>query len=740
MKRPGPGSALALAAALLLLILAMAAKPALIALPEAPARAAPGSFDTQRAMARLGRILGDQSPHPVDSPANDLVRGRLVAELQALGLSPVVTDRMDCNGTPRSRVVNCSRIRNVRATIGPAAGQHLLLVSHYDSTPVGPGAGDDGIGVAVMLEVASLLKDRSLARPITLLFNEGEEAGLNGARAFLRSDPLAAQVDSAINLEARGVTGPAIMFETSRPNEAALSVFKAASWRPVANSLTADFYRLIPNDTDVSVFKERNWAILNFAIIGNETRYHSPGDDIAALDRRSVRHMGEQALRAAVAMTGQRDAGVGRRVYADLLGRWLVTLPAGLAWALLDLLVLAAAVIAWRRRLGLGRAVGTHLAAIMGAGLACALLQFAIGFFRSGTYWRGHPEMIAVAIDILALAAGLAALTGLGRRCDAARLRSAYWLIFLVIGFALSMIAPGAVIFFLLPPAVALLGMAAGRRWPVAEPIAGLAAWTLLFLSWAPLIHLSEMLLDFAAGWIFAALGALMLLPALVELKAWMDRLPRRTIMAPVAVAAIAAWAAISIAPSYSQERKQPFGIEYVREARNAHWMVVNDGAPLPAAYSNFAKGVKVPWSSRRRWAAPAPLLPVAAPILEGVGEHVTPLGRRLRLRLHASGNDAVILRAGKDAHFIAARAGGAEARFGRGKGEEAYSLRCNGRACDGLVIDLLVGSRAPVPAKLIGIRYALPPSAKPLSTARPALAAPQYSPDSTLTVTDLRL
>ncbi len=75
-------------------------------------------------------------------------------------------------------------MRNLVATIGPAEGNHLLLSSHYDSTPTGPGASDDGIGVATMLEVAHLLRGQRLTRPITFLFDEGEEAGLLGARAF----------------------------------------------------------------------------------------------------------------------------------------------------------------------------------------------------------------------------------------------------------------------------------------------------------------------------------------------------------------------------------------------------------------------------------------------------------------------------------------------------------------------------------------------------------------------------
>ena len=68
------------------------------------------------------------------------------------------------------------------------------------------------------------------------------------------------------------------MFETSRPNGAAISVFANAVDRPVANSLSTDVYRLMPNYTDVNTFSERGWLTLNLAPIGNETRYHSAGD------------------------------------------------------------------------------------------------------------------------------------------------------------------------------------------------------------------------------------------------------------------------------------------------------------------------------------------------------------------------------------------------------------------------------------------------------------------------------
>ncbi|HYN46339.1 MAG TPA: M20/M25/M40 family metallo-hydrolase, partial [Allosphingosinicella sp.] len=236
----------------LALLGALALKGALVTLP-APSAA---GFDTNRAAARLERILGDERPHPTDSDAGDAARARLAAEMRAVGLEPRQMDDFACNSFARNRNVSCARVRNLVATIGPSQGRHLLLVSHYDSTFAGPGAADDGIGVATMLEIAALLRGRTLRRPVTFLFNEGEEMGLLGARAFLERDPAASRVEIAVNLESRGVTGPAIMFETSRPNGTAIALYRAAAARPVANSLSTDLYGLIPNSTDVAVFDE----------------------------------------------------------------------------------------------------------------------------------------------------------------------------------------------------------------------------------------------------------------------------------------------------------------------------------------------------------------------------------------------------------------------------------------------------------------------------------------------------
>ena len=720
---------------LLLLGLALAGK-GLISAPPPVAAAEAGQFDAMRAKARLARMLGDQRPHPVDTAAGDAVRGRLVAELQAMGLQPRVTDDWACGGSKGGRSAGCARVRNVVATIGDAAAPHqLLLASHYDSTPVGPGASDDGIGVATMLEVASLLKARKLARPVALLFDEGEEAGLLGAHAFLEHDPQAARVESLINFEARGVTGPATMFETSRPNGPAIGAFKASAARPVANSMTADFYRLIPNSTDVTVFAARPWTILNFAVIGNETRYHSPGDIVAALDPASLQHMGRQGLAAALRLADAGPGGGGERIYADVAGRVLIVLPRTLGLALFALLVAGVAVFAWGRRDGLLRGAGAVVAAVLGSAALVFVLQWLAGLARPGSFWRAHPDAMALAVDLAALAVSVGALAWIGRGLGRERLRAAFWLVFMVLSLGIVVVAPGAAIFSLIPPLIMLVGWLAGQRARRAESVAALLAWAALFLTWGPLVHLSEVLLDFWSAWLFAPFAALLVLPALIELKPLGAF--RQAGLALAGVAAVAAWGAMLVLPAYSDDRKQGFRIEYAWDAAGAEgqWLVGNGGVPLPEGFpgrGGFKAAVKLPWTASSRWAAPAPAIPLPAPRLERVSERAAPGGRIVAVRVAANGADDVLVRFEAGAKVSAFGTGGSNVAFGPEAGKEPYLFRCTGRSCDGAVFEIALPS-APAEATVIGIRDALPAAAAPLVRARPATAQAQYSPDASI-------
>jgi hypothetical protein len=745
-KEGGMKRAAGLAALFLLLLAAMALKGSLLSLPSPPDHAEANAFDANRAAARLARILGDERPHPADSVNGDAVRDRLIAEMRGVGLDPRVTDDFACNSNVHSRNVNCARVRNLVAILGPIEDVRrpaLLLVSHYDSTFAGPGAADDGIGVASMLEIAAALRGQRLERPVIFLFDEGEELGLIGARAFMERDPLAARVAFAANFEARGVSGPAIMFETSRPSGAAIDWYGRASRLPVANSLSTDLYRLIPNSTDVAVFDERPWTILNFAVIGNETRYHSAGDTLAALDRGSLQHMGEQGLGAALAVAaagvGEPPSGSGDRLYTDLTGRMLIDLPMAFGLVLLGLILVFLVVEAWRRR-ALGRPL-LAMAAALGGSLGLAFGgHFLVQLVRPGDYWRAYPWVTSSAVYAAAIAAAVAALLLVARTGERTRLRAAFWLLFTALGTALCAVAPGAAIYFLLPPFAAALGMALSRRWPGTERAGAIVAALLLYLTFGPALGLFETLMNGGPLWAFAPLGAAIMLPVLIEFAPFLGRGRNILVIGGAIDLAIACWIAAGLAPAYSDDRRQLFTIEYVGDQASgtARFAVNNDGAPVP--YDAAWARAEMPYATRRRWVAPAPAVPVPAPAVTLTGQQPVPGGRHLRFRIAANGAETITLIAPPEAQLLAAGVGGFFPRVARGADSDKYYLRCVGRACDGAVMDVLVGGAGPMEFTVVGSRSGLPAVAAALVRARPETARAQYGPDATITVGRVRM
>ena len=239
--------------------------------PEAPLE----QFSAARAVSHLASIAA--RPHPIGSPANDEVRAYLVATLRSLGAS--VRIEQTIGRQQRKGVVREKEVRNIVATL-PGTHNHraVMLVAHYDSVPAGPGAADDGAGLISILEsLRAIRAGQPLQNDLLLLLTDGEETGLLGAAGFVADHPeLARQVALAINLEARGSSGPALMFETSDQNGWLVPEFGRAAPYPVASSLMYSFYKLMPNDTDLTELKKTGVAALNFAFTEKVRNYHSP--------------------------------------------------------------------------------------------------------------------------------------------------------------------------------------------------------------------------------------------------------------------------------------------------------------------------------------------------------------------------------------------------------------------------------------------------------------------------------
>lgn len=726
---------------IILVLAALFAKSLLVSVPAV--RQAPGEFDSERAKARLAFVLGDQRPHPADSAQDDAVRTRLVAALGEMGLHPVIRDQMACNDFEKARLIACARVRNVIAALGPSSGKALLLSAHYDSVPVGPGASDDGIGVATLLEVGSILGKQPLKRPVFLLFNEGEELGLVGARAFL-ADPLSRKVDTLLNFEARGVNGPVTMFETSQPNGPPIAAYASSVQRPDASSLSTDVARLIPNDTDVTTFKERGWVTLNSAIVGNETRYHSPGDDLAGLDVRSLQDMGDGALALATKLSAGAPRATGNRVFLDLVQSVFIDLPLMLAVVWLMLLLVAFAVLMVRRG-----AVLHGMLLVLGALLAAGILGWLgttiMGFIRPGTYWRAHPDLTFLAIYAAVLLGEVAVFARAAAKLKRKQIRSVYWFLFVLMGSVLALVAPGAIVYFLVPPSLVLAGVLLSRRYRSAELFGSCVGIGILFVTWAELLTAVETIFSPGPLWIVAPVATIMIAPILIEATRLLARADRHLLVGGAAAVALLAWIVVGITPAYSQDHQQRFTIEHVTDfpSGRSSWSVLNDGASLPAAYSSVGpwRRTKFDFSQRERWIAPAPAAgPIRPVAIEALTTVIDGPGRSVRLRLKANGAERILLVAPPEAHVTAAGVPGSVRPMGGQDSPVRFMLACTGRSCDGT--ELIIGFRGvdPVTFTIVGSRNGLPRSADPLVGARPRFARPQYVPDETVTITHVTI
>nr|MDQ5838816.1 M20/M25/M40 family metallo-hydrolase [Acidobacteriota bacterium] len=266
--------------------------------PRAVPESAPASeFSSARALRHVRAFA--QRPHPTGSEEIERVRRYILGELSSLGVSAEV---QTAEVVPRQAVpgfpVPAARVQNIVARVAgtAAGGKALMLAAHYDSVPTGPGASDDGAGVATLLETLRALKSGPpLRNDLVAVFTDAEELGLLGARGFAGQNPSMKSVALVLNFEARGAGGPSMMFETSEGNGALIGELAAAP-HTVANSLMYAVYKRLPNDTDMTVFKGAGAAGLNFAYTDRIASYHTALDSAEELDERSLQHHGSYAL------------------------------------------------------------------------------------------------------------------------------------------------------------------------------------------------------------------------------------------------------------------------------------------------------------------------------------------------------------------------------------------------------------------------------------------------------------
>jgi Peptidase family M28 len=252
-------------------------------------------FSAARAMRDVREIA--KQPHPLGSAENDRVREYLVGRLRELGASPEVQTATVARRSP-SGPDTWAVVNNIVAKIpGTNPTGAVLMVAHYDSVPSGPGAGDNAASVAAILETMRALKagGTALRNDLVVLFTDGEELGLLGAKGFVETYPALNNIKVVLNFDMRGDYGPSRMFQTSSHNSWLIDQLADAPF-PYATSAAEAMYKRLPGDTDLTVFLDAGIAGMNFAAAGGITRYHTALDNADLLDQRTLQHQGSYAL------------------------------------------------------------------------------------------------------------------------------------------------------------------------------------------------------------------------------------------------------------------------------------------------------------------------------------------------------------------------------------------------------------------------------------------------------------
>jgi hypothetical protein len=484
-----------------------------------PASASADRFSAARAMESLRATIVDE-PHPVGSAAHDAVRDRVLARFRDLGYETRVQKRFACNAHNV-----CATIENILATPsaqGSTGPESVIVAAHYDSVPAGPGMSDDGTGVATLLEIARAVRHERFANRITFLIDDGEETGLLGAEAFAADPELARTAGFVINLEARGTTGPAFLFETSRNNRWMLPDLARALPRPIGSSFFVTIYDLLPNDTDLTVFKRDGKPGVNFAYLGHVAHYHTPLDNLAHTDATVVQQRGDQvlALLRQFANSDLRRVSRGDAVWFDVMTFFIVWWPAAVTlWiALLGLgLTIAAAVLRMRRGALTARAITTGVlaffAAILGSAAAGFALSWIIGL-RARAMWVAHPAASIAAMWLAGIAVAIVIAAAFLRRGGHDGLALGHALVWNVIAVALAVLLPGASYFAVVPGLVlaiaALVRALAGPLRDGGELATALAGAIAAFVVMGPVALVSYDALGRPSLTILAVLLALM--------------------------------------------------------------------------------------------------------------------------------------------------------------------------------------------------------------------------------------
>ncbi|TDP95187.1 M20/M25/M40 family metallo-hydrolase [Labedaea rhizosphaerae] len=714
--------------------------------------APPGEFSAERAIARLGPVAAVS--HPQGSAENAKVRDYLLGQLRDLGLAPTTDTRLAVRAEDDWPVV-AANVTDLHATIkGTAPTGRVLLVAHYDSVPGGPGAADDGANVVSILEIVRALKASApLRNDVEVLLTDGEEADLLGAQAFVDAGGARDKNTVVVNMEARGTSGPAIIFQTVGGNSGVMSAVGAGD--AVATSVSDDVYKMLPNDTDLTVFDNAGLRGINYAFVGDSVNYHTPHDDLAHLSHATVQDMGASALAAVRSLGGADLAAMPDRndSYFTVLGLFL-HYP---AWLVIPLAVLAFVLFGlalWYHGLRPGRIARSALtfvlpilgAVVVGAGVwfLLRLLRPEYALFVAGD--TNRPFFYALGMVLLTLV-----LLVLWCRWQRKRL-SMIELTFVVLGWltflalVTAFLVPGGSYVFTWPVLIGSAALLAARRWAYED-----SSWAMIAASAAAvpavLLGLPMILLLFPLVGISVAVAPLVLvvLFGATVLGLFAASVPQRVLTVALVVAGLGAVVALGTGlavDSYDEQYPKPVSLGYGLDGDTgkAYWISAGDPAdretnkalrrlvPLPPFPSVAGK--------RHTVGALAPLSKqVVVPSAEVLSAKDNPDGTHTAvLELHAGPAATELHLYVMSGELVSATVNGAPlATNGRYGGR--WGMIFTGPPPEGVTVTL-VSRGGPLTTNVTAVYRGLPEDAD-APYLGPGVSFPQYSPLSGQTIAE---
>ncbi|KAL3964635.1 hypothetical protein ACCO45_001639 [Purpureocillium lilacinum] len=198
----------------------------------------------------------------------------------------------------------------------------VLINSHIDSVATSYGATDDGVACVSMLQLLShfTTEGHQPEHGIVLLFNNAEEDGLLGSRAF-SSSPLLRFCRTFANLEG---WGPAVVQCSSKPQTMKQQLRIRAFPHPLGSVIAKYGYDrgAVMSGTDYEIFANvYGLSGLDIAFYKPRSRYHTVEDDARHTSIDSIWHMLSAALEVAQSLpeksTSGRSGGRGSRQFTD---------------------------------------------------------------------------------------------------------------------------------------------------------------------------------------------------------------------------------------------------------------------------------------------------------------------------------------------------------------------------------------------------------------------------------------